>query len=678
MIDPLPTAKPFAKVEFADEGQIVVTVTLDTPAKGLLQNLGGFLETSAGSRSYRFTGTAADAQTAIQAIEFVPSATYLFPPNQPGRTDFTISASDSVFNLTTRLLPIILLSDTRNFMVTSLLDDVTLPGTLRHAVAVAKSNDVITFALPSYPAVIRLNAANGPAGHQKHLTFRGPGPDKLTISGDSNANGTTDVNDVQLFRVFAGVRMQGLRLTRGFADTGGAIAVARLQPAVDAGTLTLTDCIISNCLASQWGGAIDVVEGSLTIERCLFESNALNASSGLGGGAISLYTNAACSFLNTTFSGNSQAASTGYGGGAIYVENHTPNRLFQTQVTHCTFSGNLDAANKGSSIHSNVSNTRVLLANSLFGDFSTRNLQVAGGGEIVSSGGNLSNDNTTTTLIQGGVPQQAVLLNKATDKRNTNPLLAPLAAVEGQTRGHRPLPNSPAIGTGLASLAAVDQRGVIRNATTDIGALDADALGKLIIHEIFAPQTTTDPHFIEFFNPRDQMALDLSGYEIWIDGLKRHIFTSSQVIQPGFGIILADSPTLTPVAAHPNTPVVLPSQAGLTADLDLTLARAHRIARAIAHRSQGGGGGFLRRGFRQLGSPGHFAQYRSGFDHARTPVPRCGLRASQSGPAAAERRGAVRCHRGSHLAGQGRRRNALRRGKRLPDRRHRPLRYHRG
>ena len=554
----------------ADDGQIVVTVTMDTAAKGLLQNLGGFVETVSGSRSYRFTGTAAAAQTAIQGIQFVPSGSYLFPPNQPGRTDFTISATDSAFNLTTRVLPIILVSDTRNFMVTSLLDDVTLPGTLRYAVAVAASNDVITFALPTYPAVIRLNTANGPLVIQKHLTFLGPGADKLTISGDSNANGITDVNDVQLFRVLAGVHMKGLTLTRGYAATGGAISIDRLAPTAAAGTLTLEDCIISHCLASQWGGAIDVVEGSVTIERCLFDGNALNASSGLGGGAISLYTNASCSFLNTTFSGNSQAAPTGYGGGAIYVENFTPNRFFQTLVTHCTFAGNIDAANRGSSIQSNVSNTRVLLANSLFADFSARNLLVAGGGEIVSSGGNISNDNTTTTLIQGGVPQLSVLLNQATDKRNTNPLLAPLATVEGQTRGHRPLSNSPAIGAAVAGLAAVDQRGVIRNATTDSGALDADALGKLIIHEIFAPQTTANPHFIEFFNPRDQVALDLSGFEIWIDGLKRHVFSGSQIIQPGHGIILADSPTLTPVAAHPGTPVVLPSIAALTADLDLT------------------------------------------------------------------------------------------------------------
>ncbi|WP_193211276.1 Ig-like domain-containing protein [Luteolibacter marinus] len=571
LIDPSPSAKPFAKVTIEDEGEIVVTVSLDEAAKGELTDLGSFEETPAGSRIYQYTGDSTTAETSIQGMTFVPDPGYLFPPDQPGRTDFTIQASDSLLNVTTRVLPIILESDARNFLVTSLLDDELTPGTLRHAVSVAKSNDIITFALPTYPAVIRMSTAKGPLVIDKHLSFMGPGADKLTISGDSNANGSTDSGDVQLFQIYAGVHIKGLRLARGFAATGGAISVARLQPDLDAGSLVIEDCILSNCLATQWGGAIDVAEGSLTVARCLFEGNRLNASSGLGGGAVSLYTNASCSFLNTTFSGNQQAAPTGFGGGALYVENDTPNRFFQTTVTHCTFTGNIDASNLGSSIHSNVSNTRVLLTNSLFGDFSARNLQVAGGGEIVSNGGNLSNDNTTTTLIQGGVPQQAVLLSKVSDKRNTDPKLAPISTLEGHTRGHRLLPDSPAVGAGLAGNAVVDQRGVLRNGTTDIGAIDANSLGKLIIHEIYASQDPAESDFIEFFNPRDQVAVDLSGYEIWINGLKRHVFSGSQVVKPGFGIILADT-MITPASA--STPVVLPSislPAPIGTNLDLQL-----------------------------------------------------------------------------------------------------------
>jgi VCBS repeat-containing protein len=567
-IDPTPVAKPFEKVGIADDGQVVVTIKLDNAAKGELENLDGFAESLTTPGTYSYTGLADQAQAKIRAIEFVPSTTYIFPPNQPGRTDFTITASDSALNLTSRLLPIVLISDTRNFLVTSLLDDPALPGTLRHAIAFAKNNDAITFALPSYPAVIRLSKARGPLVLDKHLTLRGPGADKLTLSGDSNSNGSTDTGDVQLFRVFAGVQMKGVRLARGFASTGGAAYVGRLQPDVAAGSLTLEDCTIANCMASQWGGAIDVAEGSLSVDRCLFESNTLNPSSALGGGAVSLYTEAACSFLNSTFSGNSQPAPTGLGGGAIYAENYTPNHLFQAKVAHCTFAGNSDAANKGSAIHSNVSNTRVILSNNIFGDVSARNLQVAGGGEIQSAGGNLSRDNTSTTLIQGGVPQQAVLLNQSTDKRNLDPKLAPLGTLEGPARGYRLLADSPAIGAALPGLAMLDQRGVIRNSSVDSGAVDANALGKIVIHEIFASQTSPAPQFIEFYNPRDQAAVDLSGFEVWVDGLKRHIFAAGHVVRPGFGIILADTP-LTP--ANGNTPVVLPSEPAITPNLDLGL-----------------------------------------------------------------------------------------------------------
>lgn len=572
-ISPTSVAKPFEKVGITDAGDVVVTVTIDNPAKGELGHLGGFIANPAHEGSYEFTGTSAAATTAIRELEFYPAADYLFPPNQPGRTDFTITASDSVLNLTTRLLPIVLINEARNFMVTRTLDDPTLPGTLRHAVATAADNDVITFALPDYPAVIRLSSLYGPLVLEHHLTFRGPGPDLLTISGDANANNATDTNDVQLFRVFAAVEMHGLRLRRGYAATGGAIYVGRRRPDVAAGALTLRDCILADCLAAQWGGALDVVEGSVDVARCLFENNSLRSSSGLGGGAVSLYTSAESSVSNTTFSGNAQLSPTGYGGGAIYAENFTPNVFSPTRVTHCTFSNNLDSAAKGSSIHSNVANARVVLTNNIFADFSARNLQVAGGSEIDSEGGNLSNDNTTSTTLVGGIPQWITLLNQATDQVATNPRLAPIGPVEGQTRGHRLLPDSPARGGAVPGIAITDQRGVIRNSSADRGAIDAEALGKLVVHEIFAPQISNTTQFIEFYNPRDQAAIDLGDFEVWIDGLRRHVFTGPLIVAPGYGIILADS-MITP--ASPKTPVQIPSEAletpsGPTYDLMLGL-----------------------------------------------------------------------------------------------------------
>lgn len=578
LIDPSGGAKPFEKVFINDEGDVTVTVSMDNPAKGeLIDPSGNFTESEPGSRVYSFSGAPADVETALKGLVFEFSQTFLFPPKQPGRTDFTITATDSASSETTRILPVVLLSEARNFLVTNPGDDASVPGTLRHAIAVAANDDVITFALPTYPAIIRLSAANGPLEIRKHLNFRGPGSDRLTITGDSNASGTTDQNDVQLFRIFATVTMRGVRLSRGFADTGGAIYIGREQPGAAAGSLTLTECALTNNLASRWGGAIDVVEGTLNVDRCFFEGNALSASSGQGGGAISLYTNAKCSILNSTFSGNVQPSTNGIGGGAIYAENFAANRLFNTVITHCTFAQNTDLSAKGSSVHSNVSNSRIDLTNNVFNDFSNRNLAVAGGGQMVSQGGNLSDDNTSTTFLQGGVPQQVNILNQPTDLRQKDAKLAPITALESRTRGYRLLAGSPAIGAGLGGIAALDQRGVSRDGTSDMGAVDASSLEKLVIHEIFAldvptipPAAPAPPQFIEFYNPRDQGPIDIENFEVWIDGNLRHVFTGSQVIDPGFGIVLSDGALPTaPAGATIITPPAVPAP-GVSTPLLLT------------------------------------------------------------------------------------------------------------
>lgn len=557
-IDPSSTPTPFASVTFEDDSTLLVSITLDDATKGTLtdgdmdDSNDLFQETESGSGIYEFTGSAAEATSAIAALNYLVSSTYIFPPGQPGRTDFTITASDSVLNTTTRLLPVVLTSDVRSFLVTDLRDDETVPGTLRHAISKASDNDSIVFAFDSYPKVIRLT--EGPLTFEKHLNFQGPGADKLTISGDANSNGRTDSGDSGIFEITTDVTIRGIHLTRGYAAVGGAISVSRRAPGLRAGSLVIEDCVISNCIATQWGGAIDIDDASLRAERCLFDSNALEDSAGKGGGAVSLYTSQRCDFINSTFSGNIQGAPTGYGGGAIYAENYAPNQQFNVGVTHCTFSGNSDAANMGSSVHANVSNTRVAILNSALADFSSRNLGVAGAGEILSNGGNISNDNTTSPYIQGGVPQETVFFNQATDQRNVDPMLAPLATLEGGVRGHRLLAGSPAAGAALVGKAAVDGRGVRRNATADKGAIDADALGKILIHEI----RVTSPQFIELFNPRDQGEISLENYELFVDGVLLHTFGSSDVISPGFGLVIAESAIATDDGSTPLIPSIAP------------------------------------------------------------------------------------------------------------------------
>ena len=288
----------------------------------------------------------------------------------------------------------VLANQARNWLVTSSLDSLTTPtvGSLRWAVNNAQNNDVITFALASYPAVIRLKSVNGPLIRSKHVSIKGPGADQLTITGDSNSNGQTDSNDVQLFKVYASVTIDSLTLTRGYATNGGAISVATNPASIagqSAGSLRLLNCTISDCKAADWGGAVDVEEGSLEVQNSLFRGNSVSSSSGLGGGAVSLYTSQPCSFTNSTFSANVQAAAAGYGGGAIYVENFDPVALFETDVIHCTFAQNVDASTQGTSICANVFNAYVNVANSIFADSTvglatSRNLYATGDAWILS------------------------------------------------------------------------------------------------------------------------------------------------------------------------------------------------------------------------------------------------------------------------------------------------------
>ncbi len=556
-----PNSMPFGDVSIEDDGNVSVTVSLDDAGKGTLGTLNGFVESPPNSHRYQLINASpGNATSKLQGLVFNPSSTYQFPAGSPGKTNFTIVVTDSISNTSTKVLPIVLENRSRTWLVTSTVDDGSLTGTLRHAVHQAGSNDVIAFALPLYPALIRLknDATHGPLRISKHLSIKGPGADQLVISGDANSNGQTDENDTELFRIFAGLTMEGVTLTRGYAETGGACFIGSdpdapidpSDPNRPPGSLKLISCAITDCKAAQWGGALDVVEGSVTLERCLLRGNSLIAASGLGGGGVSLYTSQPCSFTNTTFSGNRQNSTAGYGGGAVYVENFDPASVFDTKFRFCTFAENVDASQKGSCIHSNVFNSRVVLESSIFADSvvgltTSRNLFVSGGGAILSNGCNVSTDTTSTYLIQGGIPQLTKLLNQTTDKPGTDPLLQSLTVSVGPTATYALGLGSSARnicpGVSLTGLPASDQRGVLREDSPDAGAVEEATTKQIVLNEIYPDETLPLPgnSFLEFFVPRNSTAFGLLNYEIWVDGTRRHVF-SSDTIQPGFGIIVTD------------------------------------------------------------------------------------------------------------------------------------------
>jgi hypothetical protein len=548
-IPPTPPIEPFAGISIQDDDDppsVTVTVSLDNPAKGTLANLGGFVEQPPDSGVFKFTGTPADATTALAGLQFEPDPAFLFLPNAPGGTTFTIKVVDSVLNTRTETLAIVLQGQPRNHLVTNLDDDETAEGTLRRAVKVAANDDVITFALEEYPAVIQLDKHLGPIELPRNVTFKGPGADLLSISGDTDGNGQPDT---QLFRVKAFVVMDGLRLTRGKASTGGAVYVG------PTGHLTMRYCAVTDSLATQWGGGIDVDQGSLALDHCFLGGNSTDGTLGLGGGAVSLFTDQACSFVNTTFSANRQQSANGFGGGALYAENFDPQSEFPVAVTHCTFAENFDAAEAGSSIHANVFGTLVEVLNSVFADGRDKNLEVAGAGRIVSLGGNVSDDSTRTILTQGGEPKLVTLLDQASDATEASPPVGPLNAQLRPTPGYPLTVASAAKGRAVPPAEATDQLGVIRDSDPDSGALEHNTTTRLVINKI---QTTGSPaDFVELYVLRDSTPVNLTGYSLWIDGEKRHVFAAgpTSVIQPGFGIIVADS-----LIAAAGATVVTPSE----------------------------------------------------------------------------------------------------------------------
>jgi VCBS repeat-containing protein len=536
-----------------DDAKVKVVVSLDDAEKGSLQNLtltGTFSEQAPGV--YQYEDTPAKVTAALQDLKFSINTDFPFPPETPlGGAKFTIQAVDPALNKSIKTFTIFLEEEPVNYIVTSPEDlnasGATIAGSLRDVLSKAGNNDFITFALPDSadqkPVVIRLKE---PIEIKKHATIKGPGADLLTISGDFDNNGEPDT---QLLQINAVVTIEGVAFSNGTDEhsplPGGAISVGTN------GRLTMRFCSVSDSRAALWGGAIDVDEGSLKMENCLLRGNSTHLSLGLGGGAVSLYTHQACSFFNTTFSANSQLSPNGFGGGAIYAETDDAGQGLIVTVSNCTFAENKDVAENGSSLRANGLNSAFKVRNSIFADaifadfnyFNKKNIEVQGAGQIISEGGNISDDSSRTILTQEGQPRSIILLDHSTDLKSIDPGLLPLS-----TSGFLPLAGYPlkksskAISHAILPAQSVDQRGVIRDAKPDSGAIEFGAFNRVAINEIhFNPDPASSVKaFIELYILRDSKPINLSDYSLWTEGVKRHQFDVGTILQPGFGIIVAD------------------------------------------------------------------------------------------------------------------------------------------
>jgi hypothetical protein len=571
LIPPAASLKPFLGLGLTsdDTNNVLFTLSIDNVSKGAFTNLGSFTQSSPGV--FQMSGSVTSILNSLTNISYILNPGFLFPVDDPGGTTFTLSARDFVLLTSTRTLYIQVQTTPRNHLVVRAQDD-GLPGSFSYALANASNNDVVTFALPSYPAVIRLPGFS-PNVLTRNLTIKGPGANLLSLSGDNNGD---TVRDRQLFRIRSRVTMEGITLTHGTASFGGAILVE------SNGFLTLRNCAVVDSVAQVYGGAIDVDGGQLTLDGCLIARNRLSEDTGESGAGVSVYSDKEIQVINTTFAGNVQPNSSGDGGSALVVQDRTPATSMNAYLTHSTFIGNIDASDAASAAFSVDFGARIRAFNSIFNDFSGRNVDVSGTGEFISLGGNICDDSSLTINLQQGQSGDVFLLNHPSDETNTDALLAPLNEAGDPTAFAEPLPGSPAIGKGTGSTITIDQRGILRQGIADSGAVEFNALGRIVINEIHFESNQVN--FVEIFVRRDSTPIDLLPYSLFIDGVKVHDFASgtiigtndlftagasaSTVVNPGFGYVVAftNSPVQLTSDINP-TPVVRPSVTNIALDL---------------------------------------------------------------------------------------------------------------
>ncbi len=536
------TAAPFDGLTVTDDetpdgpDTLEFVITLDDADKGTLSD--DDFTTADGGTTYTMSGTPSEITDALQALVYTLNPDHVFPNNQTGLTTFTFRATDSppAENTTTTEFTIVIRERSLAHIVTSADDnaegDPVVPGSLREAFANAGNNDFIVFDFPvdDHPVTIHLER---PIEVARNITLVGSGVAELAVSGDTDGDG---VGDVGLFEVAPDIEFTVERVTLrdGFAPSyGGAIAV-------DAGARVFARfaSFIDNS-AGQFGGAIDVFEGSLSVEHCYFEGNGVVGSTAEAGGAIFIYANGDSLIRNCTFLNNFQESGGGLGGGALCAEVADISGFLDVLVEHSTFQNNTDASDHGSAILSNKSGTTVRLRNSLLVDEQGGVVDVRGSGAIDSLGGNIATDDTITTYTQPGQPQNVTLLDDVSDLRSTDPLLLPVDLNGGITPTLALDPSSPAIGHGIdivpaEDAPAVDQRGVWRDGEPDSGAFEADAFQRIQINEIYVNLAGSEDPFIEFYNPRDSAPLNLDGLTLRIDGDDVTTF-GDRPLDPGAG-----------------------------------------------------------------------------------------------------------------------------------------------
>lgn len=286
------------------------------------------------------------------------------------------------------------------------------------------------------------------------VTIIGPGPRVISISG-SNAR--------RLFEVTAPTTISGLRLANGASDGGAAIRYNA------SGLLSVSDSHFDQNLAAGGdGGAILLLQGSLSAQRCTFTTDQSSTNGGViaygTGGGTPTVTIANCTFVNNFASS---------AGGAIRQAGSTP---YTASVTNCTFVVN-NAGSAGGAIA--LEGGTMTLLNNLFtangaGGNPGGHLR-ENGGTFTSLGHNLFGHLDGTTFV----PDPTDRFGTPVAQLNTGILIA-FPFNNGGVIDTLPFTNANSIAIdagGTTGAPATDARGFPRvGCAPDVGAFEVQTL----------------------------------------------------------------------------------------------------------------------------------------------------------------------------------------------------------
>jgi hypothetical protein len=342
-------------------------------------------------------------------------------------------------------------------------------GSLRAAISSAGIGDTIIFDASLSGATIHLAST---LTLFQNVTIDGSAlASQITISGDTNSDGT---GDVRVVYVNSGVTaiLNSLIITKG-TDINGGGGIFN-----EGGMLTVTNSALSGNSATNGGGAIFNYNGTLNVMNSTLSSNSADFGGGIentgtltvtnstlsdnsSGGGGGIYNTGTLAVTNSTLSGNS-VTSPGAAGGGIFNDGGT------LTITNSTLSGNSATANNGGGIFNNGGTLNY--ANTIIANSSSLN-DCFNNATIGTNTKNLVEDNTCSPAVHG------------------DPKLGPLANNGGSTWTLALLAGSPAIDAGNDSVctnspvSGLDQRGATRSqgAHCDIGAFELEAYTLSII-----------------------------------------------------------------------------------------------------------------------------------------------------------------------------------------------------